>query len=57
MVEIRLLRDYSDIVVRSIEFSFPYYLSGIIIRDTLKTSNSQLVTPISTKLQRPDECD
>jgi hypothetical protein len=33
------------------------YLSGTIIRGTLKTPNSQLVTPISTKLQRPDGCD
>jgi hypothetical protein len=28
-----------------------------IIRGTLKTPNSQLVTPISIKLQRPDGCD
>jgi hypothetical protein len=33
------------------------FLSETIIRGTLKTPNSQLVTPISTKLQRPDECD
>jgi hypothetical protein len=32
-------------------------LSGTIIRGTLKTSNSQLVTPISIKLQRPDGHD
>jgi hypothetical protein len=32
-------------------------LSETIIRGTLKTSKSQLVTPISTKLQRPDGCD
>jgi hypothetical protein len=32
-------------------------LSGTIIRGTLKTPKSQLVTPISTKLQRPDGCD
>jgi hypothetical protein len=32
-------------------------LSGTIIRGTLKTPNSQLVTPIGIKLQRPDECD
>jgi hypothetical protein len=32
-------------------------LSGTIIRGTLKTPNSQLITPISTKLQRPDGCD
>jgi hypothetical protein len=32
-------------------------LLGTIIRGTLKTPNSQLVTPISIKLQRPDGCD
>jgi hypothetical protein len=32
-------------------------LSGTIIRGTLKAPNSQLVTPISTKLQRPDGCE
>jgi hypothetical protein len=34
-----------------------WYLSGTIIRGTLKTPNSQLVTPISIKLQRPDGYD
>jgi hypothetical protein len=33
------------------------YVSGTIIRGTLKTPNSQLVTPISIKLQRPDGYD
>jgi hypothetical protein len=33
------------------------YLSGTIIRGTLKTPKSQLVTSISTKLQRPDGYD
>jgi hypothetical protein len=33
------------------------YLSGTIIRGTLKAPNSQLVTPISIKLQRPDGYD
>jgi hypothetical protein len=33
------------------------WLSGTIIRGTLKTPNSQLVTPISIKLQRSDGCD
>jgi hypothetical protein len=33
------------------------FLSGTIIRGTLKTPNSQLVTPISIKLLRPDGCD
>jgi hypothetical protein len=32
-------------------------LSGTIIRGTLKAPNSQLVTPISIKLQRPDGCN
>jgi hypothetical protein len=32
-------------------------LSGTIIRGTLKAPNSQLVTPINTKLQRSDGCD
>jgi hypothetical protein len=32
-------------------------LSETIIRSTLKAPNSQLVTPISIKLQRPDGCD
>jgi hypothetical protein len=34
-----------------------YLVSGTIIRGTLKTPNSQLVTPISIKLLRPDGCD
>jgi hypothetical protein len=38
-------------------FSVALYLSGTIIRGTLKTPNSQLVTPISIKLQRPDGHD
>jgi hypothetical protein len=36
---------------------YGYKLSGTIIRGTLKTPKSQLVTPISIKLQRPDGCD
>jgi hypothetical protein len=32
-------------------------MSGTIIRGILKAPNSQLVTPISRKLQRPDGCD
>jgi hypothetical protein len=35
----------------------PPLVSGTIIKGTLKAPNSQLVTPISTKLQRPDGCD
>jgi cell division protein FtsW (lipid II flippase) len=34
-----------------------WVVSGTIIRGTLKTPNSQLVTPISIKLLRPDGCD
>jgi hypothetical protein len=34
-----------------------WHVSGTIIRGTLKAPNSQLVTPISIKLQRPDGCD
>jgi hypothetical protein len=34
-----------------------HVVSGTIIRGTLKTPNSQLVTPISIKLQRPDGHD
>jgi hypothetical protein len=43
-------------VYRSMKGSL-LYLSGTIIRGTLKTPNSQLVTPISIKLQRPDGYD
>jgi hypothetical protein len=38
-------------------FDFALVLSGTIIRGTLKAPNSQLVTPISIKLLRPDRCD
>ena len=38
-------------------FHYLFLLSGTIIRGTLKTPNSQLVTPISIKLQRPDGFD
>jgi hypothetical protein len=44
-------------IIRSAEDSSPCYVSGTIIRGTLKAPNSQLVTPISIKLQRPDGCD
>jgi hypothetical protein len=39
------------------ELRATHSLSGTIISGTLKTPNSQLVTPISIKLQRPDGCD
>jgi hypothetical protein len=38
-------------------YAYVMILSGTIIRGTLKTPNSQLVTPISIKLQRPDGYD
>jgi hypothetical protein len=38
-------------------FDLAIPLSGTIIRGTLKTPNSQLVTPISIKLRRPDGYD
>jgi hypothetical protein len=37
--------------------NFGFFVSGTIIRGTLKAPNSQLVTPISIKLQRPDGHD
>jgi hypothetical protein len=40
-----------------LSYKFTIILSGTIIRGTLKAPNSQLVTPISIKLQRPDGCD
>jgi hypothetical protein len=43
--------------VKSLAQTEAALLSGTIIRGTLKTPNSQLVTPISIKLQRPDGCD
>jgi hypothetical protein len=52
------LRGFNNVLVRLAQItSTGYSLSGTIIRGTLKTPNSQLVTPISTKLQRPDGCD
>jgi hypothetical protein len=42
---------------RGLVIRFCRVLSGTIIRGTLKTPNSQLVTPISIKLQRPDGYD
>jgi hypothetical protein len=38
-------------------YNISVVVSGTIIRGTLKTPNSQLVTPISIKLLRPDGCD
>jgi hypothetical protein len=43
--------------VRSVRQETLTLLSGTIIRGTLKTPNSQLVTSISIKLQRPDGHD
>jgi hypothetical protein len=44
-------------IVRQIWSFLGLAVSGTIIRGTLKTPNSQLVTPISIKLLRPDGCD
>jgi hypothetical protein len=45
---------HGDLVTRE----FVLFVSvGTIIRGTLKVPNSQLVTPISIKLQRPDGCN
>jgi hypothetical protein len=44
-----------DVIVQLNHLGYPSV--GTIIRGTLKAPKSQLVTPISTKLQRPDGCD
>jgi hypothetical protein len=44
-------------LMNKMEIKLLFYLLGTIIRGTLKAPNSQLVTPISRKLQRPDGCD
>jgi hypothetical protein len=44
-------------IIISRAYFMTIYVSGTIIRGTLKAPNSQLITPISTKLQRPDGCD
>jgi hypothetical protein len=49
--------DFGDAVTFDTTHKTNLYVSGTIIRGTLKTPKSQLVTPISTKLQRPDWCD
>jgi hypothetical protein len=41
----------------SFHFLFSFLFVGTIIRGTIKAPNSQLVTPISIKLQRPDGYD
>jgi hypothetical protein len=61
--KIEQLRAY--LVIHTLVSSYDFYigllflavLSGTIIRGTLKSPNSQLVTPISIKLQRLDGCD
>jgi hypothetical protein len=53
-----IVDDYPRITwVFFLQNKFETQVSGTIIRGTLKTPNSQLVTPISIKLQRPDGCD
>jgi hypothetical protein len=48
---------HKEETIQHLFFECRLALSGTIIRGTLKAPNSQLVTPISTKLQRPDGCD
>jgi hypothetical protein len=63
MVDLRTIYPYSYLDLRvfskvgHLDQLYVIYLSGTIIRGTLKTPNSQLVTPISIKLQRPDGYD
>jgi hypothetical protein len=45
------------IQITQVNLSWNIFLSGTIIRGTLKAPNSQLVTPISIKLLRPDGYD
>jgi hypothetical protein len=45
------------VIILQVIMCYLYLLSGTIIRGTLNTPNSQLVTPISIKLQRPDGYD
>jgi hypothetical protein len=47
----------TKVLVKAIRSGLRLVVSGTIIRGTLKAPNSQLVTPISIKLQRPDGCD
>jgi hypothetical protein len=53
----KILGDISVEYLGSISRKNQRGLSGTIIRGTLKAPNSQLVTPISIKLQRPDGHD
>jgi hypothetical protein len=48
---------FTDLGVTVFRRSDDSVVSGTIIRGTLKAPNSQLVTPISIKLLRPDGCD
>jgi hypothetical protein len=50
-------RGASILMMASVFSGFASILLGTIIRGTLKAPNSQLVTPISIKLLRPDGCD
>jgi hypothetical protein len=48
---------FDDYYIKDYGVILAPYVSGTIIRGTLKAPNSQLVTPISIKLQRPDGRD
>jgi hypothetical protein len=52
-----VLQTYLILCLIQLNFILQIILSETIIRGILKTPNSQLVTPISMKLQRPDGCD
>jgi hypothetical protein len=57
MLNVNVLRPSKHYLPWDITIFGRRLLSGTIIRGTLKAPKSQLVTPISTKLQRPDGCD
>jgi hypothetical protein len=59
MIAAHLDQSRENFICGHIDMDFSQFaqLSGTIIRGTLKTPNSQLVTPISIKLQRPDGHD
>jgi hypothetical protein len=52
---LRFLGQYNESRIMLLQVT--HLVSGTIIRGTLKAPNSQLVTPISIKLQRPDGHD
>jgi hypothetical protein len=53
-IDVTVLKFMARMISIKSKFAFSINLSETIIKGTLKTPKSQLVTPISTKLQRPD---